>query len=156
MNRRFSNLAICILGAGFIASPVNQKGAFASQSIVERGTQGVNQIVNRYNLDQEKPQEELQNSTLISQNYNNSANGIVEGFRYQSNEIVNQYREGVKKRQQQRLQNSTMNNMYEDQRYNPNQISPSSQDSRSNITPSNIRMLQQQNDVIRMNPIVLP
>ncbi len=91
MKTAFSNLAICILGGAFLISPINQMEAEASQLIVESSTQQMNEILNRYRVGQQQPQQELQNPILVSQNFIEAQNRIVEQFNRQSNQIVNQY-----------------------------------------------------------------
>ena len=90
MNRRFSNLAVCILGGAFLISPINQTKTEASPSIVESGTQQINKIVNRYGENQQQPQQKITNPTLISQNFVDAQNRILDQFRQQTNTIMTQ------------------------------------------------------------------
>ena len=96
MNRRFSNLAIFILGGAFLTPPINQMKAEASQSYIESETQQINKIVNHYSENQQQSQQKLANPTLISQNFVDAQNRIVEQFRQQTNQLINQYHQDSK------------------------------------------------------------
>ena len=90
MKRKFSHLAICILGSAFLTSPINQMKASASQFYIKSQTQQVNKIVNHYSEKQQNPQSEPQKFTLISQNFVDAQNKILNQFRQQSNRIMTQ------------------------------------------------------------------